>query len=782
MAARAAPTLTRFLVPAAVAAGLVGLASAPSAGGARSATIVFEVATRGRLVITAPAYRLTLSRRNGGIVEVVDRASGARLVRGSLGCLWAAVPADGDASIGGCSLGRGGRGRVGYRWSPGRSTLTLTYDADDGAARRVEAVAELTARESSFDLALTLENHWGRPLETVLFPADLRGDAASIEAAYAPSFLPGVKLGPGFFSRISTAVLTYPSRWAWADFLAYDAGGGHLALYAVNPPPSAIAPVSLGFVHTAAPDRCSGGAFCLVHAFQTWIPDGGSWRSPRVRVLVGRPVEEAIRAYRADSGVEQYPSLADKLGDRLAALARAPLVKADLWKGLPSFREWAADLRRLPSPALIHPVAYQPRGHDESHPDFLPPDPRWGTTADFRTAVEQAHALGHSVMPYLNVSWWNPTAPTMSSLPPLGPADVAVRNRAGEPVLERYGSHEGYVVSPYSPIVRQRVAALVEEWQQEVPVDCLFFDQIGARPWLRDFHPASPTPLAYADGWLEALAPYAGRCLMAEDGWDRLARDWVGFHGSVVLMERAFPRAPDSPSRLFGEGSWEPYPLALWLLRDKVLMYQHDLYEGTMTADPEVLAWNALFGFQLSYAWDGSARTLDSPWLDVVGAFQQALGPRTAGLPLAGWRELAPGVREAVYGDVTVTASLGGQEGFAVNGYGIPADGFLARARDGSLVAGVFTGSFAGRPLSEGTHFLVVERDAGGVTVRQPLGSDTELAVEPPSGASLRVEARSREGRPLGTVAAELVEGWLVFRYRAELDGTPVASYRVTPA
>ncbi len=31
-------------------------------------------------------------------------------------------------------------------------------------------------------------------------------------------------------------------------------------------------------------------------------------------------------------------------------------------------------------------------------PDFLPPDPRWGTTADFAAFVAQAHAHGDLVI------------------------------------------------------------------------------------------------------------------------------------------------------------------------------------------------------------------------------------------------------------------------------------------------------------------------------------------------------------------------------------------------
>ena len=139
---------------------------------------------------------------------------------------------------------------------------------------------------------------------------------------------------------------------------------------------------------------------------------------------------------------------------------------------LKPFREWAEDLRRLPSPALLHPVAFQAGGHDESDPDFLPPDPRWGTSAEFASVVEAAHALEQLVMPYLNVSWWSDDSPTMRTLPsPLRPSDIAVIDEKGRPVVDAYGPKSGIVVSPRVPFVRSRVARLMQEWRTDVPAD-----------------------------------------------------------------------------------------------------------------------------------------------------------------------------------------------------------------------------------------------------------------------------------------------------------------------
>lgn len=645
-----------------------------------------------RLVVETGTYRLVLSKTNGAVLELVELGSRSRLVQGQAGCLWGARLAGDPAYVGGCAFRPAGPDRFSYAWDRRTRTLSLEYGS--------EAVVAIVAGASSLDLRLSLTNRGRGVLENVLFPADLRSDAGAVAAGYAPNFLPGVRFRPAFFSRVGSNVTTYPSRWAFADFLAVDLGAGSLSLYSVNPPPNRLAPVTLGFVHTSSGD-CSERSFCLVHSFETWIRAGESWASPVVRVRVGDTARESMLAYRRDNGIDRYPSLQEKLGPKLDTLARAPLIKADLWKGLPPFAEWGPELARLPSPALLHPVAYQPRGHDENDPDFLPVDPTWGTTADLRAAAAEARDRGLLVMPYLNVSWWDTDSPTLRTLPPpLTAPDVAARGFDGGPVIENYGDHYGYVVSPYVPFVRDRVARVVEEWRTEVPADCLFFDQIGARPWLRDFNPSSPTPLAYDDGWLALMAPYRDRCLMVEDGWDRLGDAFVGFHGGLLLMDRE----RDEPNTSFGAGNWEPYPLALWLLHDKVLLYQHDLFEGTMTADLAVLTWNMAFGFQLSYSWDRLTGSLDSPWLELVGRMQKALGPHYAGRELTGYQELAPGVTVSTFGDFSVVANLTAGV-YETDGYGVAPGGFLARGP--GVVAGAFTGTFAGSPLPAGTHYRI---------------------------------------------------------------------------
>lgn len=754
--------------------------SAPAPAAPPRAAIAFDGSARDRLVITAPAYRLALSKRNGAIVELKHRPTGARLLRGSIGCLWGAVGA--ASYVGGCSFAPSGAERFSYRWNRASRTLTLAYDSDDETvSARAEASVTLHARPSSIDLRLALANETGRTLTSAHFPADLLGDALEVDAGYAPTYLPGVRLERSFFSRVGQSVRTYPSRWAFADYLALDVAGAHVALSSVNPAPSPLQPVELGFVRNAAPAPCSGRFFCVTHVFQTWIRDGTTWTSPVVRLRVGGDAEETILAYRRDNGIDGYRDLAAKVGGRLEAVMRAPLLKADQPKGLRPFREWRLDLREVPVATLLHPVAFQPGGHDERSPDSLPPDTRWGTSADLRAMVADAHSLGHLVMPYLNPSWWNSGSPTLSSLPPpLTVEDLAVLDARGQPVVESYGERRGYVVSPHVPFVRDRVARLMEEWRSEVPADCLFFDQLGARPWRRDFNSAAPSPLAYYDGWLTVLAPYADRCLMVEDGWDRLADSFAGFHGGLLELAREH----DEPDEIWGAGNWEPYPLALWLLHDKVLLYQHDLFPGTMTADDEVLSWNVAFGLLHSASWDDALRSSDSRWLELAGTFQRALAPHYAGRRLTGYRDTPDGVVESTFERLVVVANRRRAGSHETDGYRIPPNGFLARTDDDGVLAGIFTESFNGVPLTPGNHYVLVERTDTAVTVRQPLGADSILALDPPrswrSGRPLRTVALARDGHSLGEVEGAVREGRFELAYAATRNGRRVDAYRIS--
>lgn len=671
----------------------------------------------GRLVVQAPAYRIVLSAQNGRILEV-DDARGRKLLGGGYGCQWWVNPTHHATSVGGCSI------HPTSSWQAG--TLTLSYGSS--------AVVTLRAHPTFFDLRLRLLS--ARVVrDEVRFPAGLIGDTRTVQYGYSPNVLPGVRLKPAFFSRVGNPVQIYPSRWAFADYLALDSNGGHVAMYTVNRGP--IAPALIGFLHLGGGAPCSGQSYCLFHEFETWIKPGATWTSPVVRVRVGATAQQSILAYRSDNGIAAYPSLAAKLGPLLGPLARSPLVKADLHVIAEPYASWP--LAQLPSPILLHPVAYQVGGHDTNDPDFLPGDPRWGSLAALAAA---AHAHGDLLMPYDNLSWWDPSSATMQRTTPKA---VGALDHTGAPQTIDYGVHPGVIVSPWSPVVRQRAKQELDAWRA-LGADCVFLDQLGARPWLYDFNAAASSPVSYDDGWLSLLAPYRQSCLMAEDGWDRLAGTVVGFHGGLLMMQRELAYV----DHYFGAGNWEPYPLATWLVHDKVLMYQHDLYPGTFAMDGEVLTWNAAFGLVESVEWQPGNET--SPGLVLAARLQEVLGPHFAGVPLASFTDLAPGVTRSVFGDLNVVANLSAQP------YdGIAADGFRAQA------PGVTVQAYPGG------HWLI-ERQSGNATiVEQPVGGDFSVTVP---GAASRVVAMP-DGTPVRFTSTA---GGTTFTYTAG-----VASYRVEP-
>ena len=184
------------------------------------------------------------------------------------------------------------------------------------------------------------------------------------------------------------------------------------------------------------------------------------------------------------------------------------------------------------------------------------------------------------------------------------------------------------------------------------------------------------------------------------------------------------------------------------------------------------------FGLVGSYSWDALAPGRN-PWLDLVALLQRDVGPHYAGVALSQYRDLAPGVAESTFGDLDVIGNLGAAQPYVADGYGVAPHGFLARTSDGSLVAADVEGSFDGVVLTAGTHDIVVERTANAVTVRQPVGADTDVGVVPPAGMAARVTAVDDQGRPLGVVGSSIANGHVVFRYASTLNGAHVDAYRV---
>ena len=81
-------------------------------------------------------------------------------------------------------------------------------------------------------------------------------------------------------------------------------------------------------------------------------------------------------------------------------------------------------------------------------------------------------------------------------------------------MTEQFNTRVGYVVSPYVPFVRARVARLIDQFAN---ADCLFFDQLGSRRWLYYFNHASRLylPTRTAGSALQ----HATRAAADDPGW-----------------------------------------------------------------------------------------------------------------------------------------------------------------------------------------------------------------------------------------------------------------------
>src|SRR5262249_14184988 len=154
------------------------------------------------------------------------------------------------------------------------------------------------------------------------------------------------------------------------------------------------------------------------------------------------------------------------------------------------------------------------------------------------------------------------------------------------------------------------------------------------------------------------------------------------------------------------------YPMAAMLLRDKVLLYQHDLAAETWTKNKDMLRWNLVQGYSLSNAFlDPTVNgiNMDNSWLNLIGVFQKYALANYADELVSAYDDLGNNITRTTFSTYTVYSNWDSNNRYKVNGNTLPPGGVVTQANDGSVIAGVFT-AYNGRPLSEGEHYLVEVR------------------------------------------------------------------------
>lgn len=471
---------------------------------------------------------------------------------------------------------------------------------------------------------------------------------------------------PFYVALVPQRYLEYKAEYppVFADFVHLAGSAGRLAIFRVQPrtwepwqglhdPTAILIPGRLAF----GGDERGGW---LERTFATHVAPGTSWRSPVVRLSAGRTASESLDDY-AKANLLGRP-LREKLPqDVLDRFRRAVLVKYD-----GSARDQLEALPLLPVPSLIHFADYLHGGFDKQYPDHLPPRARYGTPGELHALLDRARELGHLVMPYTNPTWWcdEPRGPTFLKA---GEAPLA-RDRDGRPYHEKYGPRSvGWTTTLWHPAVRAANRELRRQFVEEYPVDILFQDQVGARTWVYDRNPASPTRYAYAEGLLSQADEDARvRPLSTEDGYDRVLNAEVQLCGfTFAMVPGSNPSWARSFKSRYPAATWEIFPVAQILAHEKAAMLHHDL--GKFVSDQRTLAWTLGLGFAMSE--QVPARALHEPrrleWLRWLARIQQSLSARYMGGPVLafehepGRTDADDGVIRATYGPVRLVANLG---------------------------------------------------------------------------------------------------------------------------
>lgn len=718
-------------------------------------------------------YEISLSKINGGIIQIRDQQSGQIISNGNFNqCLWVVVfsyqtPAEYFES---CSFSPAGSNRFAYSWNPTTSRLTLTYTADPTALKSMSATVTITISEDSmFDMQLSLLNNWGKIPDDVKFPSDLVLPRYDIQEALLP-VLPGLLLNSGFFSRGKSYDRNYPGEMA-TDFSSIKFTNSQVTFYSISPADQII-PVRHGFIFDTNPYQQV--TLCYQHNYDSGVTDGESWLSPIFRVWIGEDYFSSIQSFREDNYIDLYEPIQTKLGSLYDQVSRSPLYKADLQSE--KFITYASTLSNVPYPGILHIVTYWDGPFDHNYPDFQIPNPSGGTKEELIAMMETAQDMGYLVMPYINPTWWDDESPTLLGLPPpLQIKDLAVINADGSVHYKTYNYNIGVVVSPYPDFIQQRLAQLMQDMTEDYPSDMIHEDQVGGRSSLPDYNPASPNIAAYSQGWLDHTETYKNLMLTCEFGHDRLAATETGFHGSLLL-----PAEEGQIDGELGVGNWSLYPFAPILLRDKVLLY-HNTESRTSTTSKEDLALNLSFGYMLSY--DLGALTTANPWLPVVGAFQSRVLSKFAEEQITNYQAITDYATQTDFETFKVIRNKSTSSPYTISGYTISTGGAMVTENSGNLIAGIFAGKYNSVALSTGEHYLIEERLADEIIVSQPMGVDTYLTINKllswEGATRLGVVAYDTHGDAIGFVPATISLGSVRFQYKSSILSKNVGHYKI---
>ena len=532
----------------------------------------------------------------------------------------------------------------------------------------------------------------------------VRGGGNWFEVGGYPFF---VALEPG--GRFLEYGATYPP--AFADLFHIESQSGTAAVYRVQPREWAPwqGARDPGAIFVPGRIHCGGdaaGGWCD-RPFATYAVRGTTWKSPVVRLTAGGSAPDDLRAYAAANGITR------RIEDKMPPAVLEKFKRSVLVYYGGNCNEKLRGLSLLPVPAQIHFAEYLQGGFDKQYPDHLPPAARFGTPAEFRRFFDEAHKMGHLMVPYTNPTWWcdEPKGPTFEK----AGEEPLLKQLDGMPSREQYAANSGFTVCHWHPAVQEANRRTLRQFREEYPVDILFQDQCGVRGWRYDINPSSPRPYASTEGLLSMIDEDSRQVpLSTESGWDGVVNaesQLCGMTWSLVPTENP-PAWRWSMKARYDPALWEVFPLAEYLAHDKLAMIHHDL--GQFVTNRQVLAWTLGLGYSMSYRVHAPALRNDAirHWLLWLDRIQKSVAARYVGHSLDAFAHVRTSPQDdrllrAEYGPLRVAANLGSRPRQEA-GRDLAAYGFLATG-PGLVAANLSRGG--GRDFGEeGVSFVTEQR------------------------------------------------------------------------